>query len=218
MRVWLDRNAMAARRVAVSDIESALRAENIELPAGRIESRQREFTLRTDTSMRTEDDFRNLVVGRGADGYLTRLGEVAQVQLAAENQRGGSVVDGATALMLPVTPLSTANVLEVASSVKQEIALIRETLARDISLEVNIDNSVFIRESMNKVVHALGETGVIVLVVIFLFLGSVRATLIPAAHHSCLHFRGCHHHGDAALLDQYADAAGRGARHRPRRG
>ncbi len=181
MRVWLDRNAMAARRVAVSDIEAALRSENIELPAGRIESRQREFTLRTDTSMRTEDDFRNLVVGRGADGYLTRLGEVAQVQLAAENQRGGSVVDGSTALMLPVTPLSTANVLEVASSVKKEIALIRETLPEDINLEVNIDNSVFIRESMNKVVHALGETGLIVLVVIFLFLGSVRATLIPAA-------------------------------------
>jgi multidrug efflux pump len=181
MRVWLDRGAMAARRIAVSDIEAALRSENIELPAGRIESRQREFTLRTDTAMRSEDDFRNLVVGRGEDGYLVRLGDVATVQLAAENQRGGSAVDGGPALLLPVTALSTANVLEVADAVKKEMVLIRETLPKDIGLEVNIDNSVFIRESMKKVMHALAETGVIVLAVIFLFLGTLRATLIPAA-------------------------------------
>ena len=90
MRVWLDRGAMAARQIAVSDIENALRNQNIELPAGRIESLQREFTLRTETSLQSEDDFRNLVIGRGADGYLVRLGDVATVQLAAENQRGGS--------------------------------------------------------------------------------------------------------------------------------
>jgi multidrug efflux pump len=181
MRVWLDRGAMAARRVAVSDIENALRNQNIELPAGRIESLQREFTLRTETSLQSEDDFRNLVIGRGQDGYLVRLGDVAQVQMAAENQRGGSAVDGNPALMMPVTPLSTANVLEVSTAIKKEMALIRETLPQDISFEVNIDNSVFIRESMKKVVVALGETGVIVLAVIFLFLGSLRATLIPAA-------------------------------------
>jgi multidrug efflux pump len=180
MRIWLDRAAMAARGITVADIENALRSENIELPAGRIESRQREFTLRTDTSMRSEEEFRNLVVGRGRDGYLVRLGEVAQVQLAAENQRGGSATDSGPALLMPVTPLSTANVLEVADAVKREMALIRETLPEDISFEVNIDNSVFIRESMRKVMMVLGETGVIVLVVIFLFLGTVRATLIPA--------------------------------------
>ncbi|MEO6079767.1 MAG: efflux RND transporter permease subunit [Steroidobacteraceae bacterium] len=180
MRVWLDRGAMAARRIAISDIEAALRSQNIELPAGRIESLQREFTLRTETSLRNESDFRSLVVGRGQDGYLVRLGDVAQVQLAAENQRGGSAVDGGPALLMPVSALSTANVLEVSAAVKKEMALIRETLPKDITFEVNIDNSMFIRESMRKVVVALGETGVIVLVVIFLFLGSVRATLIPA--------------------------------------
>jgi multidrug efflux pump len=181
MRVWLDRGAMAARQVTVNDIEAALRSENIELPAGRIESRQREFTLRTDTSMRSEDEFRNLVVGRGADGYLVRLGEVATVQLAAENQRGGAATEDGPALMLPVTPLSTANVLDVAAAVKKEMALIREGLPEDITFEVNIDNSVFIQESMQKVMVVLAETGVIVLVVIFLFLGTLRATLIPAA-------------------------------------
>ncbi|HMA10465.1 MAG TPA: efflux RND transporter permease subunit, partial [Steroidobacteraceae bacterium] len=93
MRIWLDRGAMAARQIAVTDLETALRNENIELPAGRIESQQREFSLRTDTSLRTEDDFRNLVVGRGPDGYLVRLGDVATVQLAAENQRSGAATN-----------------------------------------------------------------------------------------------------------------------------
>ena len=181
MRIWLDRAAMASRRVAVSDIENALRTENVELPAGRIESEQREFSLRTDTSLRTEQDFRSLVVGRGADGYLVRLSEVATVQLAAENQRTGAATNDGPAILMPVTPLSTANVLEVASAIKKEMALISEGLPEDISMEVNIDNSVFIRESMNKVLLALSETMVIVLVVILLFLGSLRATLIPAA-------------------------------------
>ncbi len=181
MRVWLDRGALAARQIAVTDIENALRTENVELPAGRIESEQREFTLRTDTSLRTEDDFRNLVIGRGADGYLVRLGEVATVQLAAENQRSGAATNDGPAILMPVVALSTANVLEVAAAVKKEMALIRQDLPKDISLEVNIDNSVFIMESMKKVLLALCETLVIVLVVIFLFLGSVKATLIPAA-------------------------------------
>ena len=180
MRIWLDRGALAARQVAVSDIEAALRAENVELPAGRIESEQREFTLRTETSLSTEADFRNLVVARGADGYLVRLGEVATVQLAAENQRSGASVDGGPAILMPITPNSTANVLEVSQAIKAEMARIRPGLPADINMEVNVDNSVFILESMKKVLKALGETLVIVLVVIFLFLGSLRATLIPA--------------------------------------
>ena len=181
MRVWLDRGALAARQIAVTDIEAALRNENVELPAGRIESLQREFTLRTDTSLRNEQDFRNLVVGRGADGYLVRLGDVATVQLAAENERSGASVDGGPAILMPLVPLSTANVLEVANAAKAALERIRTTLPDDITADVNIDNSVFIRESMKKVLLALVETLAIVLVVIFLFLGSVRATLIPAA-------------------------------------
>ncbi|MEY4761475.1 MAG: hypothetical protein RLZZ200_1331 [Pseudomonadota bacterium] len=180
MRIWLDRSELAAHQIAVSDLETALRNENVELPAGRIESSQREFTLRTDTSLTSEEDFRNLVIGRGPDGSLVRLGDVATVQLAAENQRSGANLDGQPAILMPITPQSTANVLEVSSNVKAELARIQRDLPEDIKLEINIDNSIFILESMKKVLHALGETLVIVLVVILLFLGSLRATLIPA--------------------------------------
>jgi len=94
MRVWLDREALAARRLTVADVEAALRRENVQLPAGRLESSQREFTLRTDTGLATEQEFRQLAVGRGPDGYLVRLDEVADVRLAAENERSVSRSNG----------------------------------------------------------------------------------------------------------------------------
>src|SRR5690606_27408905 len=81
MRIWVDRQALAARRLTVADIEAALRRENIELPAGRLESGTREFSLRTLVGLESEQDFRNLVISRGEDGHLVRLGEVANVQL-----------------------------------------------------------------------------------------------------------------------------------------
>ncbi|MFO1455199.1 MAG: efflux RND transporter permease subunit [Steroidobacteraceae bacterium] len=180
MRVWLDREALAARQLTVTDVENALRRENVELPAGRIESREREFTLRTDTAMRTEEDFRNLVVGRGADAYLVRLGEVAEVRLAAEDVRSVSRANGLPGVSLGIVPTSKANVLEVAQSVRAEVERMQSSLPKDITLEVNLDFTVFVVESMKKVVTVLVETLLIVLVVIFVFLGTLRATLIPA--------------------------------------
>ncbi|HEY7638384.1 MAG TPA: efflux RND transporter permease subunit [Steroidobacteraceae bacterium] len=180
MRVWLDRQAMAARRLTVQDIEDALRAENVELPAGRIESNQREFTLHTDTGLYTPSDFRQLVVGRGEGGYLVRLGEVADVELAAEDLRNVARSDGKPSLSLGVIPQSTANVLEVAKGVYAEMALVKPTLPPDIKMGINIDDTVFVQGSINEVIHALVIALSLVLVVIYLFLGTVRATFIPA--------------------------------------
>lgn len=180
MRVWLDREALAARQLTVNDIESALRRENVELPAGRIESREREFSLRTRTSMETVEDFRELVIGRGADGYLVRLGDVADVRLAAENLRNLARANGLPGISLGVIPNSTANVLDVSRAVRAEIERVNVSLPADIRGEVNLDFSVFVEESMRKVVFVLLETLLIVLIVIFVFLGTARATLIPA--------------------------------------
>ncbi len=180
MRVWLDRQAMAARRLTVQDIEDALRAENVELPAGRIESNQREFTLHTDTGLYTPADFRQLVVGRGEGGYLVRLGEVAEVELAAEDLRNVARSDGKPSLSLGVVPQSTANVLEVAKGVYSEMALVKPTLPPDIKMGINIDDTVFVQGSIDEVIHALVIALLLVLIVIYLFLGTVRATFIPA--------------------------------------
>lgn len=180
MRIWLDRKALAGRQLTVQDVEGALRRENVQLPAGRIESVNREFSLRTDTGFNTEEDFRQLVIGRGADGSLVKLGEVAQVKRDAEDLRSLSRSDGVTAISMSILPTSTANVLEVARGIKEEMARIRATLPEDIRIEINIDNSLFVDESINEVIHALGVALVLVLVVIYLFLGTLRATLIPA--------------------------------------
>ncbi len=180
MRVWLDREALAARRLTVTDVENALRRENVELPAGRIESKEREFTLRTDTSLTNEDDFRNLVIGRGADDYLVRLGEVADVRLAAEDVRSVARSNGLPGVSLGITPTSKANVLDVSKAVRAEVARMQPSLPKDMQLEVNLDFTLSVVESMRKVVTVLGETLLIVLVVIFVFLGTWRATLIPA--------------------------------------
>ena len=180
MRVWIDREALAARQLTVIDIENALRRENVQLPAGRLESSQREFTLRTETGLNSEQDFRELVIGRGQDGYLVRLREVADVRLAAENERSLSRSNGVPGISLGVEQISKANTLEVAAAVRAELERLRPDLPPGTALEVNIDRAVFIEESMKEVVIALFIAMALVLVVIYVFLGNVRATLIPA--------------------------------------
>jgi len=180
MRVWLSRENLASRQLTVADVENSLLRENVELPAGRLESTEREFTLRTDTNLRTEEDFRNLVVGRGADGYLVRLGEVSEVRLAADDDRSISRSNGIIGMSLAIIPQSKANVLETSREVKERLAEVQKTLPADITAEINIDNGIFIAASLKNVVFALSETLILVLIVIFLFLGTVRATLIPA--------------------------------------
>jgi multidrug efflux pump len=180
MRVWLSRENLGSRQLTVADVENALLRENVELPAGRIESTQREFSLRTDTNLRTEEDFRNLVVGRGPDGYLVRLGEVADVRLAADDDRSLSRSNGVIGMSMAIIPQSKANVLATSNAVRKRLAEIQSTLPKDIRAEINMDNGVYIAASLENVVFALSETLILVLVVIFLFLGTVRATLIPA--------------------------------------
>ncbi len=180
MRVWLQRENLAARQLTVTDVENALLRENVEIPAGRLESREREFSLRTDTNLRTEEDFRNLVIGRGPDGYLVRLGEVAEVRLASDDDRSISRTNGIIGASLAIIPQSKANVLATSNAVRERLAQVQPTLPKDITVDVNIDNGVYIAASLKNVVWALSETLVLVLIVIFLFLGTGRATLIPA--------------------------------------
>jgi len=180
MRIWLDRRALAARQLTVQDIENALRKENVELPAGRLESEQREFTLRTDTGMRSEEDFRQLVIGRGANGYLVRLGEVSTVAIGPEDQRTISRRTGHPDVSLAVTPTSTANVLDVASGVLKVMESIRQDLPKEIQITVSQDNSTYVAQSIHEVIVTILIALVLVLVVIYAFLGSLRATLIPA--------------------------------------
>ncbi|NIS90722.1 MAG: multidrug transporter AcrB [Woeseiaceae bacterium] len=180
MRIWIDPKRLAARRLTVNDIENALRRENVQIPAGRLESRTREFTLRTDTGMRTVDDFRNLVLREGEDNYLIRLGEVADVELAPENIRSYSATNGVPGTGLGIIPQAQANMLKVNTAVTKRVEELQASLPPDIRLSIIIDSSIFIRASLIEVAKALGVAMLLVLAVIYAFLGTVRATIIPA--------------------------------------
>ena len=180
MRIWLDRQAMAARNLTVSDIEAKLRAENVELPAGSIESKERQFTVRLDRGFRTVQDFKNLVLEEGKDGYLVKLGDVAKVEVAAEESRIMFRGNRESMIGLGVAKQSTANTLEVARQINQLVDVINPTLPQGMKIKRSYDSSVFIEQSVKEVYQTLFVAMILVIIVIYLFLGSFRAVFIPA--------------------------------------
>jgi multidrug efflux pump len=180
MRIWLDRRALAARQLTVENIENALRAENIELPAGSIESVERQFTVRMARNYMNAGDFEQLVVHRADDGYLVRLGDVARVEKGTEEDRTLFRGNGTSQVGLGIIKQSTANIIDVARGVKAERDRINATLPAGMSIEDSFDGSVFVERAIHEVYVTLGIAIVLVVLVIYLFLGSVRAMLVPA--------------------------------------
>jgi len=179
MRIWLDRMALAARGLTVNDIEGALRRENLELPAGRIESELRDFQVRIARNYQTVDAFRQLVIAQGEDGHLVRLGEVATVELGPRNQRSQYRTNGASTTGFGVVKQSTANTVEVLGAVTAEMERVNQDLPEDMELIPSGDDSVYISAAINAVFWTIGITTALVGLVILVFLGSLRAMLIP---------------------------------------
>jgi multidrug efflux pump len=180
MRIWLDREAMAARGITADDITAALRRENVELPAGRLESTQREFTLRTRTGLTRPDDFSALVIQRSSDGNFVRLGDVAQVRLGAEDERSIARANSVPAIGMGIEQQSKGNTVEVSRGVRAAMEEMGPSLPEGVVIGINFDRAAFIQASMLEVLKALGFALSLVLVVIYLFLGNIRATLVPA--------------------------------------
>lgn len=179
MRLWLDRQALAARGLTVQDVEDAIRRENVELPGGRLESSARELTVRTDTRMSRPEQFRAVVISRSSGGQVL-LGDVAQVEIAPEDTRGEYRINGKPAVGLGILRQSTANTLSVADGVKAEVERIRGSVPEGVEVVIGYDESLFISQSIYEVEHALIVALILVVVVIFFFLRSWRATIIPA--------------------------------------
>ncbi|MCL4233599.1 MAG: efflux RND transporter permease subunit, partial [Deltaproteobacteria bacterium] len=180
MRVWLHADALAARALTVADVEAALRRENVELPAGRIESVDREFTVRVARSYRAPEDFRGLALKRGEGGYIVRLGEVADVEFSAEDERSVLRGNGESMVGIGIIQQSTANAIAVADGVREVAKQVAEQLPDGTVLAPSYDTSVFIRAAIREVYVSFFIAVVLVIAVIYLFLGNLRATLIPA--------------------------------------
>ncbi|MGH8130457.1 MAG: efflux RND transporter permease subunit [Steroidobacteraceae bacterium] len=180
MRIWLDSSALAARGLAVSEVEEALRRENVELPAGRLESTDRDFTLRVQRGYRTPEDFASIPLAKGADGYLVRLGDVARVELSSEERRAYYRSNGEPNIGIGIVKTSTANSLEVARAARAKAEEIQESLPEGTHIFAAFDTTVFIDASVKRVFLTLLEAMALVIVVIYLFLGSARSAFIPA--------------------------------------
>jgi multidrug efflux pump len=180
MRIWIDRQELAARGLTVEDVEAALRRENVELPAGSIESRARQFTVRLERSFREPEDFARLVLAKGEDGYLVRLGDVARVSRESAETRRFFRGNAEPMVGLGIIKQSTANTIEVARAAREEAVRLNPSLPPGMTIRQSYDSSVFVEEAVHEVVRTLFIAVGLVVLVVYLFLGSGRATLVPA--------------------------------------
>ncbi|MEY2867581.1 MAG: hypothetical protein RIQ43_1607, partial [Pseudomonadota bacterium] len=178
MRVWLNPERLAGYGMAPSDVESALRAQNVEIPAGRVEGLQREFTVLSETDLKTPEQFAQIILGN-SNGYLVRLGDVARVELGADSARFRARFNGKNAIPLGIVKQAVANPLEISKAIKTMLPQITRALPAGMKVEVAYDSTIFIEKSISEVYVTVFEAMLLVVLVIFLFLRNWRAVLIP---------------------------------------
>lgn len=178
MRIWLDPDKLAAYRLTVQDAEDALRRQNLEVPAGRIEGQQREFNVTAQTDLATPAQFEQIAV-KQVNGFTVRMRDIARVEQAALNERSSVRLNGVPAVSLGVIRQATANPLEVAKGVREIMPRLQADLPKNVNVRVANDNSVFIDRSVKAVYTTIGEAVVLVALVVFVFLRTLRASVIP---------------------------------------
>ena len=179
MRVELDPLKLAARNLTVLDVQDALGARNVDAPAGRVESGVTDISLRVEEGLATPEAFERLVI-TSADGAVVRLGDVGRVRLGAEDERTAARADSVPSISVAVVPLTGANIIAISDAVRERLPDVRADLPPDLVLDINFDRSIPVRSSIRDVLLTLGLSALIVVVVIFAFLRSVYATIVPA--------------------------------------
>jgi len=178
MRINLDRTRLAGYRLTVQDVEEAIRRQNAEIPAGRIESSTREFTVVAETDLRTPEQFAGIIVAN-VGGYPVRIRDLGTVGIGAVDERTISRFNGKPALNIGIVKQATANPLDLSKAVRAELALINESLPSGMKLILAYDTSTFIERAISSVYSTVGEAIFLVVLVIFFFLRNLRATIIP---------------------------------------
>ncbi len=178
MRVWLDTDRLASYKLTSQDVEDAMRRANVEVPAGRVESQSREFNVTTATDLRTAQEFQDIVV-RTVNGMPIRLGDVARIEQGPLAERFSVRYNGNESIALGVLRNATANPLELSKAIKAMLPRIQENLPPGVKIEVANDSSVFIEKSIEAVYKTIFEAAALVALVIFLFLRTLRASIIP---------------------------------------
>ena len=179
MRVWVDPSELAARGLTVQDVATAIRTRNVEVPAGRIESSRREFTVRSLGELKSPLEFADLAVSN-TNGVLVRLGDVARVEVGPENERSAIRYNGIPAVGVGVVRQSKANLVDVADSIRAALPEIQAALPAGVTITPSFDQSVFVKRSIQDAEETLIIAAILVVIIIFIFLRNLRATIIPA--------------------------------------
>ena len=217
MRIWLSVSALAARGLTVQDVVSAIQSRNVEIPAGRIESDRREFSVRSMGQLSTPEEFTSMVVANSG-GQLVKLGDVARVELGAEDDRSIFRFNGRPAVGLALVRQSKSNLVDVADAVRAAMPELQAALPPGVTATLGYDQSIYVKRSIKEAEETLILAAGLVVLIIFVFLRNVRATIIPGLAIPGLDRR--HLRGDerARLLDQQPHAPGPDARDRHRGG
>ncbi len=178
MRIWLDPDRMAAYSLTVQDVEDALRRSNLEVPAGRIESALREFNVTAATDLQSPQQFNDVAI-RNVNGQAIRIGDVARVLQAPQDERTSVRYNGREAIAMGVIRQATANPLELSAGVREMLPRIEADLPDGVRAEIANDNAIFIDRSIKAVYTTIAEAVVLVALVIFVFLRTLRASVIP---------------------------------------
>ena len=178
MRVWLDTDKLASYRLTTQDVEDAIRRSNLELPAGRIESQQREFSVTSQTDLIRPAQFGDIVI-KNVNGFSVKVRDVARVQEAAAEERTAVRLNGREAVAVGVIRQATANPLDLSKGVREAIPKLSADLPPGIQIDIANDNSIFIDRSVKNVYKTIVEAVILVALVIFVFLRTLRASLIP---------------------------------------
>ncbi|MEO8486402.1 MAG: efflux RND transporter permease subunit [Betaproteobacteria bacterium] len=178
MRINLDRTRLAAYKLTVQDVEEAIRRQNAEIPAGRIESQAREFTVVAETDVRTPEQFNNIIVAN-VGSYPVRIRDLGMAEIGAVDERVISRFNGKPSLNIGVIKQAVSNPLELSVAVRAEVEKMNAGIPPGMKLIIAYDTSVFIDRSIKSVFETIAEAVLLVVLVIFFFLRSIRATVIP---------------------------------------
>ncbi|HET9464541.1 MAG TPA: efflux RND transporter permease subunit, partial [Gemmatimonadales bacterium] len=178
MRVWLSPSELSARGLTVQDVQQAIRSRNVEVPAGRIESERREFTVRSLGELKTPEEFGNLVVSN-TGGVLVKLKELGRVELGPEDERSALRFKGTQSIAIGVVRQSKSNIISVSDAISAELPRIQASLPPGVSINIGFDQSIFVKRSIREAEETLLIAAVLVVIIIFIFLRNLRATIIP---------------------------------------
>lgn len=185
MRVWLDPQKVAARGLSAGDVTEAIRSENVQAAAGIIggspalPGQALQLSVNAQGRLKSEEDFRNIIVKTGTDGSVTRLGDISRVEMGASDYSLRSLLDNKQAVAIPIFENPGANSLQMAKDLKAIMADLKKSMPEDVDYRIVYDTTEYVQESIDSVIHTLLEAILLVVLVVILFLQTWRASIIP---------------------------------------